>query len=63
MIRDLTRCGEQTDNKAMNQTNLRTHRTVARLALAGSYESLHSRRSCAMLPRRSENAGLCEPGV
>jgi transposase, IS6 family len=28
MIRDLTRCGEQTDNKAMNQTNLRTHRTV-----------------------------------
>ena len=34
MIRDLTRCGEQTDNKAMNQTNLRTHRTVARLPLA-----------------------------
>ena len=30
MIRDLTRCSEQTENKAMKQTNLRTHRTVAR---------------------------------
>jgi hypothetical protein len=34
MIRDLTRCSEQTENKAMKQTNLRTHRTVARLPLA-----------------------------
>ena len=34
MIRDLTRCSEQTENKAMKQTNLRTHRIVARLPLA-----------------------------
>ena len=34
MIRDLTRCSEQTENKAMKQTNLRTYRTVARLPLA-----------------------------
>ena len=58
----LTRCSEQTENKAMKQTSLRTHRAVARLPPCGSYESLHSRRSCAMLPRRSENAGLCELG-
>jgi hypothetical protein len=34
MMRDLTRCSEQTENKAMKQTNLHTHRTVARLPLA-----------------------------
>ena len=34
MIRDLTRCSEQAENKAMKETNLRTHRTVARLPLA-----------------------------
>jgi len=34
MIRDLTRCSEQTENKAMKQANLRTQRTVARLPLA-----------------------------
>jgi hypothetical protein len=34
MIRDLTRCSEQTVNKAMEQTDLRAHRTVARLRLA-----------------------------
>ena len=33
-MRDLTRCSEQTENKAMKQTNLHTHRTVARLPLA-----------------------------
>ena len=35
MIRDLTRCSEQTENKAMKQTNLRypPHRS-ARLPLA-----------------------------
>jgi hypothetical protein len=34
MMRDLTRCSEQTENKAMKQTNLRTHRILARLPLA-----------------------------
>jgi hypothetical protein len=34
MIRDLSRCSEQTENKAMKQANLRTQRTVARLPLA-----------------------------
>ncbi len=43
---------KHTNNKAMDQTDLRT---PARLAFAGSYESLHSRRSCAKLPRRNEN--------
>ena len=34
MIRDLTRCSEQTENKVMKQADLRIHRTVARLPFA-----------------------------
>jgi hypothetical protein len=63
MMRDLTRCSEQTENKAMKQTNLRTHRTAARLPLADHMNRFITGSSCAMLPRRSENAGLCEPDV
>src|SRR5215471_5399926 len=34
MMRDLTRCSEQTENKVMKQADLRIHRTVARLPFA-----------------------------
>jgi hypothetical protein len=55
MINDLVRCSEQTENKAMKRTNLRTRRTPACRFIAGE--------ACAKLPIRSGNAGLHAPGV
>jgi hypothetical protein len=63
MIGNLVRRREETNNEAVQQTDLRTRRTPARLPFAGSFGSPRSRRSYAKLPRMNENVGLRAPVV
>ena len=52
----LARRREQVENEAVQQTDLRTRRSPARLAFADHMNRFIAGRSCAKLPRRSENA-------
>ena len=53
---------KHTNNKAMEQTDLRTHRTPARLAFADHMNRFIAG-DRAELPRRSENADSSGPGA
>jgi hypothetical protein len=61
MIGNLARRSEQIENEAVQQTDLPTRRTPARLAFAD-----HMHRFIAIVrkhPRMNENVGLRAPGV
>jgi hypothetical protein len=63
MIVNLVRRREQTENEAVQQTDLRSRRSPARLAFADHMNRFIAGSSYAKLPRMNENAGLRAPGV